>query len=176
LDGRDDSPLADIEQAMVRAAQNLHFEQATVLREDLRAITWLSRRVGDIAQARERYTFIYPVDSDSGGEPASACSARSVWYLIRRGLVEGAVAAPTTPAQLRQTNGLIKKWLAHDNCVGTSFVARPETLALVASWFRNNRSELKKTFLPGKKGELTARHKSPAQPEEAVPDIAQSLF
>jgi excinuclease ABC subunit C len=144
LDGRDDSPVAEIEQAMVRAAQNLHFEQAATLREDLRAITWLSRRVGDMAQARQRYTFVYPVESESANEPSGASSIRNVWYLIRRGLVEGAVAAPNTSTQLRQTNGLIKKWLANDNCIGTSFIARPETLALVASWFRNNRSELKK--------------------------------
>ncbi len=148
LEGHDESPLANIEQAMHQAARNLHFEQATVLREDLKAITWLSRRVGDMAQARDRYTFVYPVASESSSEQPIGQNSRAVWYLVRRGLIEGAVAAPTTAAQRQQTQTLLNKWWSNDNCVGAAFVPRSETLALVASWFRNHRSELKKTFLP----------------------------
>ncbi len=148
LDGKDDSPLTEIELAMQRAARNLHFEQAAVLREDLKAVSWLSRRVTDMATARERYTFIYPVTVEDSAEQPIGQSSRTVWYLIRRGLVEGAVAAPVNEMQKRQTFALLHKWLSSENSVGTRFIPRPETLALVASWFRNHRSELKKTFLP----------------------------
>jgi excinuclease ABC subunit C len=148
LDGKDDSPLADIELAMQRAAKNLHFEQATVLREDLKAVSWLSRRVSDMALARERYTFVYPVTIEATAEQPIGQSSRTIWYLIRRGLVEGAVAAPVSESQKRQTTAVLQKWLASENCVGNRFVPRPETLALVASWFRNHRSELKRTLLP----------------------------
>lgn len=151
LEGQDESPVEQIEQAMQRAANNLHFEQATVLREDLKAVTWLSRRVNDMAQARQRYTFVYPVTSGELAEQPMGQNSRTVWYLIRQGVIEGAVAAPTTTAQRQQTTALLKKWLSSENCVGSTFVPRPETLALVASWFRNNRAELKKTFLPGAK-------------------------
>ncbi len=161
LEGKDDSPLADIESAMQRAASNLHFEQAAVLREDLKAVGWLSRRVSDMAQARERYTFIYPVANEESAEQPIGQSSRTVWYLIRRGLVEGAVAAPVSAVQKRQTTAFLKKWLSSDNCIGTQFAPRPETLALVASWFRNNRGELKKTFLPAASAVRPVRGKQP---------------
>ncbi len=148
LDGKDDSPLTEIELAMQKAARNLHFEQAAVLREDLKAVGWLSRRVIDMATARERYTFVYPVAVEESAEQPIGQRAQSIWYLIRRGLVEGAVAAPVSELQKRQTATLLHKWLTSENCVGTRFIPRPETLALVASWFRNHRGELKKTFLP----------------------------
>ncbi len=147
LEGSDSCPVEAIRQAMLRAASNHHFEQAVVLREDLKSISWLARRANDIASARENFTFIYPVaSSDAPWRPIGEDS-RAIWYLIRRGIVEGAIAAPTSVAEKRQVQGLIQKWLASDNCVGAAFSPRPETLALIASWFRNNRAELKKTFL-----------------------------
>ncbi len=138
LQARDKTPLDDLKNAMIRAAAGQHFERAAQLRDDLKSVQWLSRRAEDIAQARERYTFVYPVE-EPGAPP--------VWYLIRRGILEGAVAAPTTAAEKRATKTLIKHWFACDKHVGTRYTPRPETLALVASWFRNHRAELKKTFL-----------------------------
>ncbi len=150
LEGRNDSPVDDLTVAMQRAAAGRHFEQAVTLREDLKAIAWLSRRAGDMAQARQRYTFVYPVKSQTSAQQPLGHASREVWYLIRRGLIEGAVAGPTTTAEKRQVDSLLKKWLANDRCVGSSFTPRPETLALVTSWFRNNRAELKQTFVPGR--------------------------
>lgn len=139
LAGKNDEPIAQIEQQMMRAARGLQFEQAAVLREDLRAIEWLSRRANDISRAKNSYTFVYSVAGFDG---------QDVWYLIRRGQIEGAVAAPKTTAETAKTNRLIQRWLAQDHHIGTQFTARPETLALVTSWFRNNRAELKNTIKP----------------------------
>ncbi|MEO8269181.1 MAG: GIY-YIG nuclease family protein [Aureliella sp.] len=148
LEGGNDAPVAEVEQAMLRAASGRHFEQAIVLREDLKALSWLGRRAGDMAQARQRYTFVYPVMSQASAQQPLGHASREVWYLIRRGLIEGAVAAPNTAGEKRQADSLLKKWFANDRCLGATYAPRPETLALVASWFRNNRVELKRTFLP----------------------------
>ncbi len=150
LDGNDDSPVEAVQQAMQRAARNHHFEQAIVLREDLRSVQWLSRRAGDIASARNNFTFVYPVESSNSPWGPIGEDSRAIWYLIRRGIIEGSLPAPTTTAEKRCTQNALRKWLVSDNCVGASFSPRPETLALIASWFRNNRAELKKTFLPKK--------------------------
>ncbi|MDX1928432.1 MAG: GIY-YIG nuclease family protein [Pirellulaceae bacterium] len=139
LAGKNDDPIAVIEKQMLRAAGNLQFEQALVLREDLRAIEWLSRRAGDISRAKNTYTFVYSVAGFDG---------QDVWYLIRRGQIEGALAAPKTNAEVTRTHQLVRQWFNQDNHVGTKFIARPETLALVTSWFRNNRPELKNTLKP----------------------------
>lgn len=137
LAGKNDDPIERIEQQMMHAARTLQFEQAAVLREDLRAIQWLSHRAEDIAKAKTAYTFVYAVAGFGG---------QDIWYLIRRGQIEGAIAAPRTTAETQRAHRLVQRWLDQDNHVGSQFAARPETLALVTSWFRKNRSELKNTF------------------------------
>lgn len=146
LEGKCTEPLDLLRDAMAKAAANTHFEQAATMRDDLKAVTWLGRRADDIAQARERYTFVYPV---VGVKTSESASTKDVWYLIRRGIIEGAVAAPINAVEKRKTLALLKHWWQTNNHVGERFTPRPETLALVASWFRNQRSELKQTFLPG---------------------------
>ena len=140
LAARDPSPILELQAQMHRAAAGCHFEQAARLRDDLAAVTWLARRAEDIADAKERFTFVYAVESgDDLGH---------IWYLIRRGVLEGAIAAPTNARQRRKAEATVIDWLEKDNHVGLRFSPRPETLALVASWFRNQRQELKKTFVP----------------------------
>lgn len=147
LEGKNEQPVDQIRKQMDTAAANLHFEQATVLREDFKAVRWLQRRTADLASAREQYTFVYPVES-AAMRPSSAAK-QEVWYLIRRGVLEGAIAAPRTAAEAKRAHRRVHLWLEEDNCVGSHFFPRPETLALITSWFRNQRGELKKTFLPG---------------------------
>lgn len=150
LEGEDDSPVVAVQQAMQSAAANQHFERAATLREDLKSVQWLSRRAGDIASARSNFTFVYPVAcSNSPWRPIGE-EARVIWYLIRRGIIEGSLPAPLTQVEKRKAQSTLQQWLASDNCVGAAFCPRPETLALIASWFRNNRAELKQTFLPHK--------------------------
>ncbi len=142
LAGMHDGPLVELQEQMKQAANNLHFERAAVIREDLRALQWLHRRAEDIATARRQYTFVYPVrpDVNSGhGE---------VWYLIRKGMIEGAMAAPRNRQQAAKADRLLQEWVKADNSVGTRFVPRTETLALVTGWFRKHRQELKSTFVP----------------------------
>ncbi len=146
LQGTDDWPLEELQQAMQRSATGQHFEQAALLREDLKAIKWLSGRVGDMAQARALYTFVYRVQSQTSPQQPLGHAQREIWYLIRRGLIEGAIAAPTSAKEKSQVRKLLKHWQANDRSLGSEFHPRPESLALVASWFRNHRSELKRTF------------------------------
>lgn len=139
LTGADSQAVDQLEEQMQTAAERLHFEQAARLREDLRAVEWLARRVGDVAMARKNFTFVYRPPAVDGGD---------VWYLIRRGVVEGALAAPRTAKQRARTDRAIVKWLEQDNHVGLKFSPRPETLALVTSWFRNQRAEFQHTYRP----------------------------
>ncbi len=150
LSGQDDSIVDDLETSMYQLALSRQFEQAARVREDMRSVKWLSNRAADVANARQRYTFIYPVEDVSRPE-------RSVWYLIRRGVVEGAIAAPKTQAQFQETRELLQQWWTNPDLVGSQFMPRPETLALVASWFRNQRGELKQTFSLTKDGQFSSQ-------------------
>ena len=144
LAGKDDTPIHQLEAQLAKAAEQMHFEQAAILRDDIRAVSWLYRRASDLAKAREKYTFVYAVKPN---EQAVDSNQKEVWYLIRNGIIEGAIPAPQRKNDAK-TSRIIRKWLAEENLVGSNFVGRPESLALVSSWFRQNRSELKNTFLP----------------------------
>lgn len=144
LQGESDAPIIELQILMQRAVENLHFEQAAAHREDLRAIQWLHGRTVDIANAREHFTFVYPIESHK-----SCGNGRPIWYLIRRGTIEGAISAPRSAEEGKQVRARIKEWLALDGTIGSGYQTRPETLALVSSWFRKHRGELKRTFLPG---------------------------
>ncbi|MFN3189869.1 MAG: GIY-YIG nuclease family protein [Aureliella sp.] len=141
MQGKTDEPIVRLEAQMQHAAENFHYERAAVLREDHRALTWLHRRATDLATARRRYTFIYPATPFH-------TSSRSVWYLIRHGMVEGVIPEPRTDSEHTAARSTIQAWLSSGQCIGSSFASRPETLALVSGWFRKHRSELKKTLNP----------------------------
>lgn len=148
LAGEDLSAIESLETSMYQLALSRQFEQAAQVREDLRAVQWLSNRAADIAKARDSYTFIYPV------KDASSRAARGVWYLIRRGIVEGAISAPQDLSHLDSVRQTLRQWWTQPDLVGSTFSPRPETLAIVASWFRNQRSELGQTFSLTKDGLL----------------------
>ncbi|MFK7736746.1 MAG: GIY-YIG nuclease family protein [Pirellulaceae bacterium] len=141
LKGKCERPLEVLESQIQQASDNWHFERAAVLREDQSAVNWLHRRATDLALARHRYTFVYPVTP----YPSDA-QQRVIWYLIRRGIIEGAIAEPRGQVEEKAVGELIHQWLASDQSIGSEFTARPETLALVSSWFRKHRGELKKTM------------------------------
>jgi len=151
LAGQDVSALQSLNASMQQAAQRRHFEQAMQIRQDLLVVKWLSYRAADVALAREKYSFIYPISSPSGR------AHRGVWYLIRNGMIEGALAAPQTGEQWESVQRAIRQWWLQPDLMGSPFVSRSETLALVAGWFRNNRLELTQTFQPDSKGALGSR-------------------
>lgn len=148
--GQDDGPIEHLEMAMKSAAADYHFERAAILREDYKAVRWLSRRAVEIKRARDNYTFVYAVQgNDCGRNPGEASDKFDIWYLIRRGVLEGAVAAPRDEPEKRRVRRQLAKWLESDGTVGGQYTPRSETLALITSWFRNNRSELNQAFVPG---------------------------
>jgi excinuclease ABC subunit C len=155
LEGKCNQPVEQLTEKIRTAALNLHFERAAVLREDWRSVQWLARRAEDLAQARTNYTFVYPVRSEAAGRcdrvpgtRQAAAGQSEIWYLIRHGVVEAAVAAPTSAVDKRRLQQRLAEWLGEGRQVGSAFHPRPETLALVTGWFRRHRGELKKTFLP----------------------------
>ncbi len=64
------------------------------------------------------------------------CDGRHVWYLIRRGVVEHALAAPRDGRQKRSVHRQVLQWYQQDNHLGAKFQRREETLAIVSGWFR----------------------------------------
>jgi excinuclease ABC subunit C len=127
-------PLVDFaESQMLRAARNLQFELAARYREDWQLLRWINQKLMDNEQARKTYNFIYPVLSSDG---------RDIWYLVRGGRVEHALAKPKNAEQWRLARQEIMRWAASTQKFASWYDGGANTLHVVTSWFRKNRSEM----------------------------------
>ncbi|MDY3560989.1 GIY-YIG nuclease family protein [Gemmata sp. JC673] len=134
LDGRDRSVLRTIREQMTVAADEFQFEKAASLRDKLHALEWLDNRLSLLNTARNRNSFVYPLEGTDG---------QTRWYLIHRGEVQ-AVSFPPDAESAPRVAGLL----------GTTFADRPapavlsdvavDSVLLVASWFRRSESERSK--------------------------------
>lgn len=144
LDGFNDEPLVALQDQMERSARDLNFEHAAKLRDDWRAMKYLYRKLVWLADARNRYTFVYAVPG---------CEGDATWYLIRSGEICDAAAAPLCPNSYADVRPLVRRWRVEaDNETARGHGPYPHTLSLVASWFRKHKTELDRTFHPADAG------------------------
>lgn len=136
LNGSSTEILVQVEETMQRAAVGQHFEHAARMRDDWKILKWLSNRLANFKRAREQYSFIYSVKGFDG---------RDIWYLIRKGGVEHALASPKNATQWRTARTALSKWHSHTNSVGSGYLRYEETIGLVTAWFQKNREELGET-------------------------------
>src|SRR5262245_28693303 len=76
LDGRDDAPLRELKNLMIKAASERAYEQAATLRDRIDDFEWLRARLAWLTHARQEYSFVYRVESINCG---------TIWHLIRGG-------------------------------------------------------------------------------------------
>jgi excinuclease ABC subunit C len=119
LEGKDATPLAQLDRDMQAASAALQFERAAVLRDRLTVLGWLSAQLDRLRQARE-LSFIYPLAGHDGKE---------WWYVIRRGEVRGAAPASAATAELIE-----RLWAGRGR-------EEADRLLLVAAWFRKRPQE-----------------------------------
>ncbi len=152
LNGETDAPLFDLERSMHQAAGNQQYELAQKLRDEHRALEYLYRKLTLLAESRRRCHFVYATQGPQ---------AQSVWYLILRGEVKGALPAPHSPTTFAEYKPRLKQWQKMlENPLVDNPETHPYTLPLVAAWFRKNPQEFERTFEPlaaGKRYRAMAR-------------------
>jgi len=136
LEGGEQGPVEELRGAMERAALDLNFEYAARLRDDLRSLEYLQRKLQWLADARRLFTFVYA---------AGSYDDVPLWYFIRGGEVCDVLVAPKCPKTFAQIRSKLKQWHAQSTSA-TGQGPFPFTLPLVASWFRKHREELQRTF------------------------------
>lgn len=159
LDGRDRVVLETLVEAMNAAATSLQFERASVLRDRLHDLRWLARCLDRLHQIRRELTFIYRVPGSDGSEH---------WYLIRRGIVHGVLAAPSDDAGAR-TEARRRIGAAFDPNQSWSEPSVHDELDgvyLVESWFRRHPDERARVLTPA---EALARLDDVADTEYPIP-------
>lgn len=137
--GENEQPAEMLEQQMQLAAERMHFEQAARLRDDFKHVQWLSRRLKHFAEARQKFSFVYPVKGMDG---------RDCWYIVRHGELCAVLSTPRTKTELKKAQRIVHDWLSEKPQVGKSIPSRPETVALISGWFRSNRTELQQVLTP----------------------------
>ncbi len=151
LSGETDGILDELEQHMKAAAYRRHFEHAIRLREDLKVMRWLVRRLREHASARQHLTCIYPVVGED---------ARDIWYLIRRGVVEHAVPAPADARSNGKYRRIVEEWLHSEKNIGRRYARREENLAIVSFWFRSHPEERKRLIYFDSSFQKFVRHRT----------------
>jgi excinuclease ABC subunit C len=130
--------IRQVEQHMIKASAGQHFEHAARMREDVRILRWLANRLAGLKRARENYSFLYEIKGMDG---------RDIWYLIRKGGVEAAMARPKNATQWRSLRTQLARWHSSAGSVGSGYLRHEETIGLVTSWFQKQRDELLKTHV-----------------------------
>ena len=137
LEGRSDVPVRLLEDAMQRAAAELAFERAGVLRDRLALVRWLHERVQHFHANVDRLTFRYHAIGHADTE----------WvYLIRRGTVRAEVRAPRTDEERAAFEELAARVYVGADPTGADVPTHDlDEFYLVASWFRRRPEEKKRT-------------------------------
>ncbi|MFG0287886.1 MAG: GIY-YIG nuclease family protein [Rhodopirellula sp. JB044] len=144
LDGFNEEPLTATQQIMENAAANQQYELAGRARDTLKSLNYAQRKLGHLADARQKYSFIYA---------ATGYDGKSIWYLIRRGEVVDVAAAPANASQYREIKPLMQTWASRLTAGNGKVTSdHPHTVSVVAAWFRKHRRELKQCFPPESAG------------------------
>lgn len=138
LDGFNDEPLTALHEAMEEASRNQQYELAARRLADWKSLDYLYRRLSYLAEVRRSYCFVYPVHG------FDHCHT---WYFIRAGEILDAIVAPRCRRTFKAVRERVEQWDAQSqNRFDRGLGLYPYTLNLVASWFRNRRQELARTF------------------------------
>lgn len=133
LEGVDRRVLHDLESEMLAASAAQAYERAMAVRDKLADLRWLTDRLVWLRHARLEHSYIYPL---TGPED------RTVWYLIDKGLVRGAVFQPVDRASRTRVGRLIKKVYSDPTECGTIMPkGQVDSVLLVAAWFRKRPEE-----------------------------------
>ena len=140
LEGSTDAPLVQLESAMRGASERLEYERAAVLRDRLQLVGELRERFARLRFAVESLSFVYMVPGHGGDDR---------FYLVRRGVVRDALAAPRSTEAWDAVRRRVREVF-----VGARMAAGPvpahevDELLLVTSWFATRPEELDATVPP----------------------------
>jgi excinuclease ABC subunit C len=155
LQGDPHNMLEWLERDMNLAASRLHFERALRLREDLRIVRWLTKKLNQHRVASEGPPTLYweplasaPSSNDSHRSDALPVQpSGGVLYFLQRGGIEYAVGTPRNERQWTSIRKEISRWLASSDRLDTRYCQPKDSLGLVSAWFQKN-PRLKSRLLP----------------------------
>lgn len=140
LEGREASPLRELERQMAAAAERQAYEQAAALRDRLLALRWLWEQLEQVRRLQSDGSFVYPLAGREG---------RRTWYLVLQGRAVAAVPEPLQAACRRQVRERLLQLYRQPNLqLRLASAEHLEEMLLLASWFRRHPQERQRLLSP----------------------------
>jgi len=140
LEGRTRKPLAGLRQEMERAAADLEFEYAAILRDRLDRLETLQRELVAFRGRVEGLSFVYRVPGFRGDERL---------YVIRKGLVQEEISSTGGRAGRRRVVEAVERVFRQpDPDMGSLTQEAAAEILLVARWFRLKQQEMARAQKP----------------------------
>ncbi len=137
LEGRQDSPLNTLREAMEESSDRMEFERAAQLRDKMQRLESLREQFDRLRFAVESLSFVYTVPGH-GGEDRS--------YVIRRGRIRAELPAPQSVDEHSTLASRAAEIFSPSELKSTTVPAHEvDELMLLSSWFRKFPAELERT-------------------------------
>jgi len=141
LEGRTREPLRSLHEEMERAARDLEYEYAALVRDRLARLEDLQRELVAFRGRVEGLSLVYRVPGYKGNDRL---------YLIHKGLVEADIARPRGEGGRARAARKIEEVFSRPPVeVGVLTPERASEILLVARWFRLRERELSRALTPG---------------------------
>lgn len=127
-----------LETEMLRASERCHYEYATRLKEDLRIVRWLTKKLQQYRKSRDDGPIIYCLSAKSLGNETN----RPIWYFLRRGGVVSVAYEPRNQAEWHALKPVRDAWRATEKMIGVSPLNPEDTLGLMTAWLQKSAKSL----------------------------------
>jgi len=127
-----------LEKEMIKASQRCHFEYATRLKEDLRIIHWLTKKLRQFRQSRDDEPSLYCLFVRN---PVNEFN-RPVWYLLKKGGVIHVSYEPKDQKDWQRLQPVLESWRAREKTLGLHSLNPEDTLGLMTAWLQKGRKIL----------------------------------
>ena len=129
IEGNDHNTLLDLEAEMQLAAAKCSFERATVLRDHLRNLKWLDRRMQALRHAKKTFNGVLPI---------AARKDRIAWLILKEGRLLGSAAEPEDKKRARAAVDYLQTSSQRQGGLPDSIMDTNLQMILV-SWFRKHK-------------------------------------
>jgi excinuclease ABC subunit C len=136
LQGTDNSILLSLQRDMQTAAAAHSYERATVLRDQLENLQWLSRRLDALRSAQRTFNGVLPV---------AGRNRKTIWLVLRGGLLLGSATRPDQPERAAKAINSLSKSAAASHQLPANILEMNLQLIMI-SWFRKH-PQLKQDIL-----------------------------
>jgi len=120
--------LNKLEQEMLAAGKKQHFETATMLRNRWQQLSWLTRRLTALQEAKKKLNGVVPV---------SGFGRQAIWLVMRSGRLVGSARQPTTARRAAAAKEKLTKIAAQTDMPPYN-VLEMNLQLMIAAWYRKD--------------------------------------